>query len=155
MFVVTVESQTCVVCAGACVGGSRCACLLWGRAVTRCVFTALPCLLPAWPALEPVLLDQGSDGGEKTDEATAEPTVGGPRVSWAGLLTACPSWPWVLLPPWAGGLPQCPAAEGLPCSVGLGEASAGLPCCFSSRGRFRRNLGTPRSGPTWTLQRRT
>ncbi|MBZ3878493.1 Zinc finger and SCAN domain-containing protein 18 [Sciurus carolinensis] len=35
--------------------------------------TPLPCLLPAWPALEPMLLDQGSSGGEKT-EAKAERT---------------------------------------------------------------------------------
>ncbi|KAM5132968.1 zinc finger and SCAN domain-containing protein 18 isoform 2-T5 [Callospermophilus lateralis] len=36
--------------------------------------TPLPCLLPAWPALEPMLLDQGSNGGEKTDEAKVQPT---------------------------------------------------------------------------------
>ncbi|VTJ83538.1 Hypothetical predicted protein [Marmota monax] len=41
--------------------------------------TPLPCLLPAWPALEPMLLDQGSNGGEKTDEAKAQPTPSFPE----------------------------------------------------------------------------
>lgn len=46
--------------------------------------TPLPCLLPAWPALEPMVLDQGSSGEEKTDEAKAE-------------LTQCKSFPEELL----------------------------------------------------------